>query len=275
MQSSEKISYKNFISSEGSYKKTNKIFDLKNEEHFKAFFESTLPLNIEKINHLNITNGIYSPQQCKSTTEPCAIVLTSHYIDNYFFIRIIESLKLKMELYFMGDKLKRTIYNLSKIIELNNVKKNFLVLHWTPSEIIDGKKKFLTVEMPPCELYREINPNISCKFDVNTVTVMFSKQIFKDSPFLAEILSKVRFKTLKPLIQKYDENFLKDNIDVLLTIKSEKLAHIGAHNETDLENIYNKIACDYMQREAYYRGEDIEDRWFSYPDEIDILIGGM
>lgn len=275
MQSNEKISYKNFISSEASYKKTNKNFDLKNEEHLKAFFESTLPLNVEKINHINVTNGIYSPSQCKSTTESCAIVFTSHYIDNYFFIRIIETLKLKMELYFMGDKLKRTIYNLSKIIERSNIKKNFLVLHWTPSEIIDGKEKFSSIEMPPCEFYRELNSNISCKFDVNTVNVMFSKQIFKDSPFLAEILGKVRFKTLKPLIQKYDENFLKDNIDVLLSIKTEKLAHIGAHNETDLENVYNKIACDYMQREAYYRGENVDDRWFSYPDEITIIIGGM
>jgi hypothetical protein len=180
-----------------------------------------------------------------------------------------------MELYFMGDRLKRTIYNLSKVIERNNIKKNFLVLHWTPSEIIDGKQNFSAVELPPCEYYRELNSNISCKFDANTVTVMFSKQIFKDSPFLAEILSKVRFKTLKPLIQKYNEHFLMDNIDVLLSIKSEQLSHLGAHNETDLENIYNKIACDYMQKESYYRGDNEEDRWFTYPDDMTILIGGM
>lgn len=271
----ERISYKNFIANEGSYKKTIKTFNLKNEEHLKAFLESTLPISLENINHLNVTNGIYSPTQCKSTTEPCGIVLTSHYIDNYFFIRIIEALKLKLEIYFMGDKLKKTIYNLSKIIERNNIKRNFLVLHWTPSEIIDGKQKFSAIELPPCELYRGLNPNISCKFDANTVTVMYSKQILEDSPFLAEILNKIRFKTLKPLIQKYDEKFLKDKIDVLLTINSEKYSHLGAHNETNLETIYNQIACEYMQKEYYYLDENEDDRWFTFPDEMTILIGGM
>lgn len=274
MQSNERISYKNFLAKEGIYKKTVNTFDLKNEEHLKAFI-STLPLNAEKIDHIKVKNGIYSPIQCKSTSEPCAIVLTSHYIDNYFFIRIIETLKLKMELYFMGDKLKRTIYNLSKTIELNKIKKNFLVLHWTPSEIIDGKMKFSNVEIPPCESLRELSQNISCKFDANTVTVMFSKQIFKDSPFLAEILSKVRFKTLMPLIQKYDEIFLRDKIDVFLDMKSGKLSHLGAHNQTDLEKIYNNIACEYMQKEIYYRGDDETERWFSYSDEMEIIIGGM
>lgn len=275
-QNIERISYKNFVNTDGSYKKTIKTFSLRNEDHLKAFFYSTLPLSVEKVNHMNVKNGIYRPTQCNSTTEPCGIVLTSHYIDNYFFIRIIEALKLKMEVYFMGDKLKRTIYNLSKIIERNNMKKSFLVLHWTPSEVIDGKDNFTLVEMPPCQLYRDKNPHIGCKLDMNTVSVIYQDDIVESSPFLDKILKNIRFKSLKDLIEIYDERYLQD-IDVQLTIRSDQYSHIGAHNETRLENIYNEIACKYMQKETEYydTSNTAAYNWFENPDEFTIAIGGM
>ncbi len=228
-------------------------------------------ITLNRGSSLNFSPGVYQPPQCRSTSEPCGIVFTSHYIDNYFFIRIIEALNLKMEIYFMGDKLKKTIYNLSKIIERNNIKKSFLVLHWTPSEIIDGRDKFSFVEMPPCEVYKDINNEISCKMDSNIVSVLFTNDFSSD---FSSILQNLKFKSLKVLMRMYDEKFLKD-IDVLLTIKSDKYSHLE-HNETDLENIYNEIACKYMQLEKDYYSDTTKDfHWFEDPNEFEIKIGGM
>ncbi len=57
MANNFEVSYKNFIANDGSYKKVIRSFGLKSEDHLKAFFDSTLPANMEKINHLNVSTG--------------------------------------------------------------------------------------------------------------------------------------------------------------------------------------------------------------------------
>lgn len=182
-----KFSYNNFVTTDGSYKRTELHFRLTEEAQFLE------KLKRENINlpSKNINNGLYVPDQCKSYSEPCATVLTSHYDDMKFFIRHVEILKLKMKVHFLGDNLKTSIKQLSNVItsgkKKNNQTQYFLVLHWTPSEIIDGIYQFDDVGMPKCELYK--TPKTSCKYEANSIATFFNDIIPKKSEPLRTVLT--------------------------------------------------------------------------------------
>lgn len=190
LKPSVKFSYSNFITTNGNYKWTEILFRLTEES---AFLENLKRENGTNFPSKNINDGVYVPNHCISDSEPCATVFTSHYYDTRFFIQHIEALKLKMKVYFLGDNLKQSVRKLVTIIKNSRkldsskkIDKLFMVLHWTPSEIIDGNDQFEEVTMPKCELYK--NANISCKFEANSVAVYFNEIIAKESEDLKGIL---------------------------------------------------------------------------------------
>lgn len=167
-----KISFRNFIADgdfrDGSYEATKDVFDLSGE-----IFMTNLARYTENITEGDVKNGIYDPHPCGSSSEPCAIILTSHFFDTIFFTRVVDALNMKVKIYFLGDNLKRKIKDFSDAITNNRSKKIFLVLHWSPSEIIDGNVRYSSIELPKCEVLKSLNSSISCKFDANTVSIFF------------------------------------------------------------------------------------------------------
>lgn len=268
-----KISFENFVASgefhDGSYELSKDIFDLSREIYLINLSRYT-----ENITFGEVKNGIYDPHRCDSSAEPCAIILTSHYFDTSFFIRVADALKLKVKIYFLGDDLKRKIKDFSDLINTNRSKKIFLVLHWTPSEIIDGNVRYTSIDLPKCEVLKSINENLSCKFDANIVSICYNYELKKASPEFELLLYKVRFKSIKKLIEMYDERYLtkidqhKSNYNIPDELASPE------EKRKAIEEIYNEIACEYLMNEPDYY--DINsDSWLNEISDITIYVGGM
>ncbi|KAL7042350.1 hypothetical protein ACKWTF_001105 [Chironomus riparius] len=276
LKPSAKFSYNNFITSDGSYKRTEILFRLAEESVFLENIKKEARIHIPS---KNINHGLYVPDHCISDSEPCATVFTSHYYDTKFFIQHIETLKLKMKVYFLGDNLKPSIRKLVNIIKASKnlssskkIDKLFLVLHWTPSEIIDGNDQFDEVTMPRCELYR--NANISCKFEANSIAVFFNEIISKESEDLKGILSNFKFDSLKPLIKLYEKEYL--NIEKIRNMNLLSTDLKGSTNEdTTIDDILNRIACTWLGENKQVYGSSPEHRWYNPVADTEIQIGGI
>lgn len=263
LKPSATFSYNNFIAGDSTSYKTLKLFRL-SEDELNGFKRESIN---SKLN--NVSGGIYTPHQCVSSSEPCATVLAGHYFDSKFFIEHIRLLKLKLKVYFLGHNLKETLRILSTKAKTVGSKELFLVLSWTPSDIIDGSDEFVEVTMPKCEFYK--TDNTSCKFEANSIAVYFN-QMAQSNTELASIIRNVKFHELKSLITEYDKNF--DKIKHKFHIIPNNL--IGEdENEQDIENYYNDIACKWLNNHTEVYKLSSEHKWYELTNEIEITLGGM
>ena len=170
-------------------------------------------------------SGYFTPRHCNSNSEPCATVLSSHFTDTSFIIEHINELKLKFNVYWMGDDLREAIKFLLK--NSANPKKKFLVLHWTPSEIIDGSiDEFVPIIMPSCEQYRHVNTG--CKYEMTPMLKFYASQ-FGSNVHASKSLRRFKFESLKPLIKLYEKRFN------------------ALSNSSDIEDVYNDVSCSWLK----------------------------
>ncbi|CAO1344089.1 unnamed protein product [Diamesa tonsa] len=197
-------------------------------------------------------SGYFRPRHCISNSEPCATVLSSNFPDTSFIIEHINELKLKFNVYWMGDDLRETIKYLLK--RSLNPKKKFLVLHWTPSEIIDGSiDEFMPIIMPSCEQYKHAKSG--CKYEMTPMLKFFASQ-FGANAHALKSLRKFKFESLKPLIKLYEK----------------RLNVLG--NSSDIEDIYNDVSCSWLKsNELTYQ------KWIPEEDKVEVkrkvYIGGI
>ena len=202
----------------------------------------------------------------------CATVLTSHYSDMKFFIDHVNSLKLRMIVYFLGDQLPQVIKNLQAVNSNANLTSKiqptkFLVLHWQVSEIINGKTKYLPIEMPKCEVYK--TEKNSCRYNIISVSTYFNDKAQK-SEDLIEIMKKFHFPSLRPILDIY-QSLSQD-------IYNEQKVHKDEEEEMKekVENIYNQVACKWLQKNPNVYQIEHEDSWIKLRDvDQEISIGGM
>ena len=268
--SPKKYTYEDFMKNNSRY--YNIIKDFK-------FSQNEIERNVEPfLDTSNGNKGFFIPQQCNSDSEPCVIVLTSFYNDTKFFIDHIDEFKFKLKVYFLGDRLIKVINDINdrnfKMMKtgLKQPLNQHLVLHWTPSEIIDNPTlHFESVEMPKCELY--LNENRTCRYEIVPVKTVINDLAKKSSVFY-ELMNNVHFPSVKPLLNIYHK-FLPEIETLRLNRKIEMFDGPQSKNES-IENIYNKIACLWLQENPeVYSTHEIE-RWINVLEsEIEISIGGL
>lgn len=180
-----------------------------------------------------------------------------------------------MKIYFVGEKLSeviRTLNSLSnaKLNKSSRAKKTlpmkFLILHWTPSEIIDGHIEYKPVTMPSCDLYK--NETNNCRYDLIPVSVYFNDKV-RESDELMDVMRRLHFSSLKPLLDLYEKEAFE--------IQKLYINKIVREDSTEsLEGYYNKIACKWLQqnREVYNVGN--KNSWIKKSNDLkEISIGGM
>lgn len=217
--------------------------------------------------------GFFEPQWCNSTSEPCAVVLTSFYNDTKFFIDHINEFNLKLKVFFLGDRLMKVVRDINDrnlLMMKPGFKQQpfrFLVLHWTPSEIIDSPSlNFDEVEMPRCELY--LNENRTCRYEVVPVLTIMN-DLAKNSEGFSDLMYNVHFPSLKPILNIYNEYLPR--VDKIYLKKD-----INETENDSLENIYNEVACRWLQENDRYYSTTAEDKWIKLMDnEIEVYIGGL
>lgn len=212
-----------------------------------------LTKHLERCNHqLCNEEGFFQPKHCINDLEPCATVLSSYNEDTNFVIEHINELKLRLNVYWMGDKLRKAIkYLLGRYSHERLEKKMFLVLHWTPSEIIDGSDEFVPIQMPRCEEYR--HNESGCKYEMTPILKYFAAEL-TNAPHAVHVLDSFHFDSLKPLIKLYEQRLKSDD-----------------PTEMTMEQIYNNVSCIWLQaNEATYK------KWIPKEDEKrEIYIGGI
>lgn len=272
-----KFTYKHLMIGTDEYKSVKRdLFDLSGESYMQNIEWYTENITIPK---LNVKNGVYNSKHCNSGS--CAIILTSHFVDAHTLIRIVDAFNMTVKIYFLGDHFKKTIKDLNDVIVNNKSDKLFFVFHWTPSEIIDGNTIFSIVEMPTCEEMKRQNSNISCKFDPNTVSIFYNERLKFDAPEFENWLITVRFKSLMPLIDMYEERYSQINNAILYKKHEESIkkitneAEINEDTRQRLEDIYNSIACDYLRNNTDYYNITSENTWLTGDIRKEIIIGGM
>jgi hypothetical protein len=222
--------------------------------------------------------GLYVPQQCNSDSEPCANVFTSYYTDTKFFIDHIDKFKLKMKIYFLGDQLTKVINKFNdrngKIMKtgLKQPLLRFLVLHWIPSEIINNPEmQFEAVEMPKCELY--LTETLTCRYEVIPVSTFMNSEA-KKSEGLSYLMTRVNFLSMKPIIDIYHK-FWPRIEKLQLNREVQKVKDDQSDNET-LEDIYNEIACNWLQENPKIYSMNQRDTWIgTLSKDVDVYIGGL
>lgn len=197
--------------------------------------------------------GYFKPTHCNNDLDPCATVLSSYNEDTNFVIDHINELKLKLNVYWMGDKLRKTIkYLLGRYSHESFEKKMFLVLHWTPSEIIDGSDEFVPIQMPRCEDYR--HNETGCKYEMIPMLKYFAAEL-SNAPYAVQVLNNFQFDSLKPLIKLYEQRLKSSDTPTDMT----------------MEQIYNNVSCIWLQaNEATYK------KWIPREKaKREIYIGGI
>ncbi|XP_055549327.1 uncharacterized protein LOC129732457 isoform X1 [Wyeomyia smithii] len=209
-------------------------------------------------------SGMYIPEQCKQG-QKCALVLAPHYEDTKFIVKHINELKFQLKVIWLGGKIKQGIkYLMSQYGGDRKITKKFVVLHWTPSEVIDSKTiEYVAVTMPRCEDIIVSN-NTGCKYEL-TPLLKYHAHEFETSQHALQSLMRVYFD--------------KSDIQALVDLYDKYETHIlPARDETNLDydehavaRHYNQIACEWMMAN--------EARWNKWRPKgeakEDIYIGGI
>lgn len=149
-----------------------------------------------------------------------------------------------------------------------NFNKKFLVLHWTPSEIVSGSTKYLPVAMPSCELYK-IDSTNSCRYDIIPVSIRYNDPV-RNSDELMQLIRMMHFQSLKPLIDLYEALMpIDEKVFLNRMVKEEEATE-------SVEDYYNKIACKWLQENKNVYTVGHKESWIRKSNEPrEISIGGM
>lgn len=182
----------------------------------------------------------------------------------------------------MGDQLKfATNYLLNKLKAKQNEKfslnrKKFLVMHWTPSEIIDTNIKYEMITMPRCEKF-ESRSHTLCKYEMTSVLKYFSKEVKlsrenKDAQDIIFALERIFLdkELIKFMLDDYNNitDIAPENFQGFLHRTVQVLKR--GDNKSEL---YNKIACDWMKLKV--NGKHVWKEWVRPNERQKIHIGGI
>ncbi|EFA03677.1 hypothetical protein TcasGA2_TC013779 [Tribolium castaneum] len=179
--------------------------------------------------------GIYTPKHCEHTR--CALLLTSKPSITKFVVEHINELKLYVRVAWLGKNLRRAIQTLTKFYQ--NTQKSFLVLYYTPSDVILREREFISVVFPQCD-YLDLNGSLGCKYELQRIVKMSWNKVEE-----LGLLRPVR-----------DFKFSEQDYDDLLTLYER------TWNQSNLR----QIACEWLKD---------HESWIIDHGKVEIYIGGI
>lgn len=226
----------------------------------------------------------YIPDHCRD--HKCVTLLSANRDDTNFVVDHINELKLYAKIVWFGDNLRYVTQALYKqnIDKRSSQQKSFIVLHWTPSEIIDVDIEYETISMPRCEQFFSGNSkNSMCKYELTPILMYCSKQLTEVTA-IDKVFSIINFNQTneKYLLQMYNKL-----TDMQLSRQSETqtstniagnfvpIDHI-VNGASDKESIFDQIACKFI-REDIKMNADIDElaREIAKLKKQKVFIGGI
>lgn len=106
-------------------------------------------------------------------------------------------------------------------------KKRFLVLHWNPSDVIDGKHTFKQIELPLCEASLSLWKSY-CKYELTPIFKYHTKHFLADD------------RLMHALRLFWIDNEALTYLFSDLNRKRSEYGYVG-------DNVYNELACDWLR----------------------------
>lgn len=213
---------------------------------------------------------VYIPEQCKTNT--CATVLSSRRGDTGFATQFIDEYKLYAKVYWLGDCLDSVKDQLTQVlINQNNNrisnKKSFLILHWTPSEIISDDYEMLI--MPPCHKIKSRNKTF-CKYELTTLLKYHSSDI-RQWPPIRKTLVRVTFddEDKQDIINRYYSLTAKNYSESLRKLDWSTIDEQNLF-KSNRSLLFNEIACKWVKN-----NEERYKEWIPEETSSRIYIAGI
>lgn len=149
------------------------IFKYPNMSTFKQFVFDESILN-EYADGNDDANNSYVPEQC--IEQRCVTLLAADRMQTNFVIKHIKELKLFVKVKWLGANLQAAARHLYKEFSRNgteNAGKNFVLLHYSPSLVIDTDIEYVTITMPACKDIM-ISSETLCQYETIAVLKYYS-----------------------------------------------------------------------------------------------------
>ncbi|XP_031629591.1 receptor-type guanylate cyclase gcy-18-like isoform X3 [Contarinia nasturtii] len=226
----------------------------------------------------------YIPDHCQN--EKCVTLLSGHREDTFFVTAHIDELQLYVKIIWFGDILRyvtKALFN--QLADANRYKENrksFIIVYWTPSEIIDGDIDYETIIMPKCEQFNSKNSkDTMCKYELTPI-LKYAKcsSTLKHSTPVYTVLSNIYFERnnetyllqlYNNLTDRHSEVSYTDKTRLDKTVQDDTILN-NANNKTQL---YDEIACRFIKENEQWFRDMVELPEQKARQRRKIYIGGI
>lgn len=229
------------------------IFKYPNTSTFKKFvFDESI------LNQYEDDDNSFVPEQCSDERQRCVTLLAAHRWRTEFVIQHINELKLYVKVKWLGENLQlvtRHLYDQFRRNRSESIGQKFVVLHYSPSEVIDTDIEYDTITMPACKDMISSSDTL-CQYETMAV-LKYQSSMLSDQNGITNALREINFSRAqeKSLLKRY-----------------QKYASSTASNVpmNDAKTIFDYVACDWLRE-----NNGIWSNWIGQlPQEI-IYIGGI
>ncbi|XP_017478698.1 PREDICTED: receptor-type guanylate cyclase gcy-8-like [Rhagoletis zephyria] len=201
---------------------------------------------IAKLRHGKNYEEYISPS-CLGRT--CVTLLAEHKPDTAFVMHHIQNTSSFVNVLWLGADFRETLRYLHQKYQSVYSYKRFIVLHWTPSIVIDGEIEFYQITLPHCEdlLILQLT---ACKYELTPVLKYYDQRLGRSEERLVSTLREFQ---------------IHDHM-----LQQLQLSASWKRNGKDIEDIYNHVACDWLKS-----NERTYTQWLSTKSTIKLYIGGI
>lgn len=118
----------------------------------------------------------------------CATLLAEHKADSSFIINQIKEMKAYLNVIWLGSKFRSEVRRLYDLYVNGKINKRFILLHWQPSDVINGRFKYEPIEMPPCDKFDSFY-NSHCIYDFTPIIKYYARSVLYDNRFVDALRS--------------------------------------------------------------------------------------
>lgn len=236
------------------------IFKDPNTSTFKQFVFDESILNVYEYGHSDADEAYnnYVPEQCRGKEERCVTLLAGLRRQTEFVIKHIKELKLYVKVKWLGVNLQAATRHLFDQFSRNRSEyagQKFVVLHYSPSEVIDTDIEFDTITMPACKDIIISNETL-CQYETTAILKYFSSTLSGKNG-INNALREITFnRTQEKWLLKRYQSYVRGTTYNLPA--------------SDPDTAFDYVACEWLRK-----NRDIWSKWIpKLPQEI-IYIGGI
>ncbi|KRT86135.1 protein kinase [Oryctes borbonicus] len=183
-----------------------------NRDFISAFVitNQTLRQDIERLSMVNsdkkiyycndkeyCKNGYYTPETC--LTQDCALLLAPYFNGTEYVIDQIDRENLKVKVLWLGDNLKTAMNMINATYLANSVNKSFVVLSWSPSEIIYPEDNYINIDFRQCDptdvniSHPLVDVNDMCPYEMWKIEKLMWNKLEDQAPVVYDTMTKIHF----------------------------------------------------------------------------------